>query len=133
MDPTDIVRSTMPLCAALGVAATDLTPDRVVLHLDRRAGLCPSNGVLHGGVVMTLADAAGASVALLNLPDAAAGTSTIESQTDFLGRDGRLTATATPLHTGRTTIVVETEVRAAGKLVATTTPTQAVLQAKGAA
>jgi uncharacterized protein (TIGR00369 family) len=62
----------------------------------------------------------------------AAGTSTIESKTNFLGavREGAtVTATASPLHCGSTTIVVETELRTgAGKLVAKTTQTQAVLR-----
>ncbi|MEZ5255890.1 MAG: hotdog domain-containing protein [Ilumatobacteraceae bacterium] len=42
---------------------------------------------------------------------------------------GALVATSTPLHVGSTTIVVETELRDdAGKLVAKTTQTQAVLR-----
>jgi acyl-coenzyme A thioesterase PaaI-like protein len=44
-------------------------------------------------------------------------------------RNGRVTATATPLHRGGTTIVVETSVRdGAGKLVAKVTQTQLVLR-----
>ena len=132
MTPTEIVQSTMPLCATLGITATEFAPERVVLHLDWQAALCTSAGVLHGGALMTLADSAGAGVAFLNLPEGATGTSTIESKTNFLGavREGAsVTATATPLHRGATTIVVETEVRTAdGRLVAKTTQTQAVLR-----
>jgi hypothetical protein len=40
MTPTEIVQSTMPLCATLGITATEFTPERVVLHLDWQAGLC---------------------------------------------------------------------------------------------
>jgi uncharacterized protein (TIGR00369 family) len=132
MTPTETVQSTMPLCATLGITASAFTPERVVLHLDWQAGLCTSAGLLHGGVLMALADSAGAASAFLNLPEGASGTSTIESKTNFLGgvREGAsITATATPLHRGATTIVVETELRAAdGKLVAKTTQTQAVLR-----
>ena len=41
---------------------------------------------------------------------------------------GEVTITSTPVHTGRTTIVIQTDVtRADGKLVTRTTQTQAVL------
>ncbi len=81
---------------------------------------------------MALADSAGGACAFLNLPDGASGTATIESKTNFLGavREGAVTATATPLHRGGTTIVVETEVRSStGPLVAKVTQTQIVLRA----
>jgi uncharacterized protein (TIGR00369 family) len=59
-------------------------------------------------------------------------TATIESKTNFFGavRDGKVVATAQPLHVGRTTIVVETEIRGGDRLVAKTTQTQAVKTAK---
>jgi 1,4-dihydroxy-2-naphthoyl-CoA hydrolase len=132
MTPTETVQSTMPLCATLGVTASEFAPERVVLHLDWQAALCTSAGLLHGGALMALADSAGAAVAFLNLPQGASGTSTIESKTNFLGavREGAcVTATATPLHLGSTTIVVETVMQTGdGKLVAKTTQTQAVLR-----
>lgn len=59
------------------------------------------------------------------------GTSTIESKTNLLGavREGdTLTGSATPLHRGRTTIVIETELRVGDdRLVGKTTQTQAAL------
>ncbi|MFP5488922.1 MAG: PaaI family thioesterase [Acidimicrobiia bacterium] len=132
MEPTQFIRSTMPLCETLGMTATELTAERVVVHLEWRPELCTSNGLLHGGAVMALADAAGGACAYLNLPDGAAGTSTIESKTNFLGavRDGAtLTATAIPLHAGRSTVVIETELRTQdGRLVGKTTQTQSVLR-----
>ena len=132
MTPTETVQSTMPLCATLGITATEFAPDRVVLHLDWQPSLCTGGGVLHGGVLMALADSSGAACAFLNLPQGAAGTSTIESKTNFIGgvREGAtVTASSTPLHRGGTTVVVETELRTSdGKLVAKTTQTQAVLR-----
>ena len=121
----------MPLCATLGITAREFAPDAVVLELEWRPELCTSNGVLHGGIIMTLADSAGAGCAFLNLPDGAIGTSTIESKTNFLGavKGGSVTARSTALHVGSTTVVVETEVRNdAGRLVAKVTQTQAVLR-----
>ncbi len=127
---TTLIHDTMPLCRTLGVEATAFDAAEVRLELAWRAELCTSNGILHGGALMALADSAGAGIAFLNLPDGAIGTSTIESKTNFLGAvtEGVVTAVARPLHTGSTTIVVETEIRAGDRLVAKVTQTQAVLR-----
>lgn len=128
-EATTFVRETMPLCATLGVRASEFGPDRVVLELDHAPELCTAGGLLHGGAVMALADSAGAAVAFLNLPEGAQGTATIGSSTSFLGavRSGTIRAVAIPLRAGRTTIVAETEVLDAdGRLVAKTTQSQAV-------
>lgn len=126
-----VIENIMPLAATLGIRADEYTAQCVALSLDWAPRLCTANGILHGGVIMALADSAGGACALLNLPDGAAGTATIESKTNFLGavRGGTVTATAKPLHRGGTTIVVETAVRdSAGKLVAKVTQTQIVLR-----
>ncbi|MBK5224092.1 MAG: PaaI family thioesterase [Acidimicrobiia bacterium] len=133
-DPTEYLYASMPIGATLGIAAVSLDKDETVLTMPWRADLCTTGGVLHGGAVMALADSAGGACAFANLPDGAAGTSTIESKTNFLGavRDGTVTATARPLHVGSTTIVVETELRRDdGRLVAKVTQTQTVLRPKG--
>ena len=78
---------------------------------------------------MAFADTVGAVCAVANLPEGA-GTSTIESKTNFFRavREGTVTATSTPLHVGRTTIVVQTDLTDdRGKRVARVTQTQAVL------
>lgn len=131
-DQTAFIRSAMPLCDLLGVEAEAAGPDRIVLTLAWKPELCTSNHLLHGGAVMALADSAGGACAYMNLPEGATATSTIESKTNFLGgvTDGMITATATPLHVGSTTIVVETEVRHGDRLVAKVTQTQAVLRPK---
>lgn len=133
-DPTQLVHSTMPLCAHLGVRGVRADADEVVLTMDWRPELCTIGGLLHGGAVMALADSAGAVAAFLNLPEGAAGTSTISSSTSFLRgvKEGTVTATSTVLHRGGTTIVVETSVRDdQGRLVGKVTQTQAVLRPKG--
>lgn len=130
-DITELVREFMPLCSTLGIRADEYNADQVVLTLDWAPSLCTANGVLHGGAIMALADSAGGACAFLNLPADALGTATIESKTNFLGavRGGSATATATPLHRGGTTIVIETSVRDAnGKLVAKVTQTQIVIR-----
>jgi len=123
----------MPLAATLGIRTDEYDAQRVVMSLDWTPGLCTANGILHGGVIMALADSSGGACAMLNLPPDASGTTTIESKTNFLGavRGGSVTATSTPLHRGGTTIVVETLVcDSAGKLVAKTTQTQLVLRSR---
>lgn len=131
-DPTQLVHSTMPLCAHLGVRGERADKDEVVLTMEWRPELCTIGGLLHGGAVMALADSAGAVAAFLNLPEGAMGTSTISSSTSFLRgmkEGGVATATSRVLHAGSTTIAVETAVTDAdGKLVAKVTQTQAVLR-----
>lgn len=130
-EATGTLQEVMPLAVTLGIRASTYTADEVVLSLDWAPPLCTAGGILHGGVIMALADSAGGACALLNLPPDASGTTTLESKTNFLGavRGGTVTATATPLHRGGTTTVVETVVRDhAGKLVAKVTQTQLVLR-----
>jgi uncharacterized protein (TIGR00369 family) len=67
--------------------------------------------------------------AFLNLP-AGAHTATIESKTNFFGavKEGTVRARSRPLHRGRTTIVVETDLYdSSDRHVSRTTQTQAVL------
>ena len=119
----------MPLAAELGIKLIDARPDEVKLRVEWSERLCTTGGVLHGGVLMSLADTAGALCAFLNLPPDST-TSTIESKTNFFRgvRDGHIDAVARPLHIGRSTIVVQTELSdASGRRVAITTQTQAVL------
>ena len=121
----------MPLARTLGVRTETYSADRVVLAMDWAPELCTVGGVMHGGALMALADSAGAACAFLNLPEGATGTTTIESKTNFLGavRSGSVSATATVLHRGKTTVVVETSVSdSAGRLVAKVTQTQLVLR-----
>lgn len=131
-DPTGFVRESMPLCGLLGIEARQLSADEVVLTLDWAPELCTAGGVMHGGALMALADSAGAACAYLNLPTGAAGTTTIESKTNFLRavRSGTAEAIARPLHVGSGTVVVETEITNDRHLVAKVTQTQVVLKAR---
>jgi 1,4-dihydroxy-2-naphthoyl-CoA hydrolase len=101
--------------------------------MEWREEICTLCGVVHGGALMTLADTVGAACAFLNLPSGAS-TATIESKTNLLRavRGGHVEATATPVHVGRTRIVVQTDVRDdQGRRVALCTQTQAVLPPSG--
>jgi len=132
-EAADVIGGLMPLAATLGIRSDSYTAEKVVLSMEWAPSLCTAGGLLHGGVIMALADSAGAACALLNLPDNASGTTTIESKTNFVGsiKSGRVSATSAILHRGGTTIVVETAVRDdSGKLVAKVTQTQLVLRSR---
>lgn len=127
---TDFIHAQIPLSVTLGITADVARPDEVVLSLDWAPSLCTGNDVLHGGVVMALADTAGGVCAFLNLPDGAGGTATIESKTNFLAttRSGTVKARTRPLHIAKRVIVLETEVRGDDdKLAAKVLQTQAIL------
>ena len=128
VEPADLV-ATMPFAVAVGITIDAAAKEEVRGRLPWAPERCTTAGLMHGGAVMTLADSLGAVCAFLNLPPGAS-TSTITSATNFFRavRDGEVIGTSRPLHVGRTTIVVQTELRDANdKLVALVTQTQAVL------
>ena len=136
MDSAELARmivGSVPFAAALGIDVGEVTPQRVTATMDWAAERCTTGGMLHGGALMAFADTVGAVCAVANLPPGA-GTSTIESKTNFFRavRSGTVTAIGTPLHVGRMTIVVQTDLTDdRGKLVARATQTQAVLLSPG--
>src|ERR1700728_4574927 len=117
----------IPFGDLLGAELLDATPAFVRARLAWSPERCTTNGIMHGGAMMALADNCGGICAFLNLPEGAIGTATIESKTNFLRgvSEGSLTASTRPLHLGRTTAVLETELtRDDGKLAAKVTQTQ---------
>lgn len=127
------IHQLVPFTAFVGVNYTELDKRRVVATIEVSHQRSTIGGALHGGAQMTLADSAAAALATLNLPEGSTGTVTIDSATHFLGsaRDGVVTATARPLHLGRSTIVLEVDLtNEAGRLIARTTQVQAVLGAR---
>jgi uncharacterized protein (TIGR00369 family) len=124
------VHEAAPFTWFLGLEVLSASPEEVRSRLAWSADKCTAGGMLHGGALMSLADSAGGFLAFLNLPADAKGTATIESKTNFLGpvSGGYVNAITRPLHVGRRTIVVDTELYDDdGKLVARVTQTQAVL------
>jgi 1,4-dihydroxy-2-naphthoyl-CoA hydrolase len=129
-DLTAQVAAAAPFTTKLGMEFVSATPQEVRAQLAWSDDLCTAGGALHGGALMGLADNVGGFCAFLNLPEGASGTATIESKTNFFAavRSGHVTAVARPLHVGKRTIVVDTELYDDdARLVARVTQTQAVL------
>jgi 1,4-dihydroxy-2-naphthoyl-CoA hydrolase len=113
----------LPLAQLLGIVLRQADRDCVVAEMTVRDDLCTLGERVHGGALMALADTAAAT--------GTAGTTTIESKTNFLSGAAlgtKLIATATPIHRGRQTQVWQTHVETeAGRLVAVVSQTQMIL------
>jgi uncharacterized protein (TIGR00369 family) len=136
MDPIRLAHERMKdlLPGTLGIEFLEIAPQRVRAKLEVRRALCTVGDILHGGSIMAFADTLGAVGTVANLPPGA-GTTTIESKTNFLRAAPAGTSVvgeATPLHLGRTTMVWQTRIsNEQGKLVALVTQTQMVLPPRG--
>jgi uncharacterized protein (TIGR00369 family) len=119
----------MPFAAGLDIVLDAAAPGEVRGRMAWAPERCTSGGILHGGVLMALADSLGGICAFLNLPPGAL-TATTSSATVFTRavRSGEVTAVTRPLHVGRSVIVVQTDLTDdSGRRVAQVTQTQAVL------
>ncbi|MGQ2931154.1 MAG: PaaI family thioesterase [Sphingopyxis sp.] len=121
----------MPLAGTLGVTIHEGTKERVAGKLPVRAEICTAGNIVHGGAIMAFADCLGAVGAFLTLPEGAAGTTTIESKTNFLGGGpvgSVLVGEAIPVKVGKRVSVWQTRIRTEeGADVALVTQTQLVL------
>ena len=124
----DALLALMPFAGHLGLVLDDADASRVVIRLDWAPHLCTTGGILHGGVLMSLADTAGALVTFLGLPEGKT-TATITSTSHMFRpvSGGTVRAVAVPVHRGRTTVTAETSVfDLEDRLVAQTVQVQAV-------
>jgi uncharacterized protein (TIGR00369 family) len=129
-DLTQQVAAAAPFTSRLGMEFMSATPEEVRALLAWEESLCTAGGAMHGGALMAFADNVGGFCAFLNLPEGANGTATIESKTNFFAavRSGHVSAVSRPLHVGKRTIVIDTELYDDdARLVARVTQTQAVL------
>jgi 1,4-dihydroxy-2-naphthoyl-CoA hydrolase len=125
--PTQL-RDAMPFAVLVGIELLEARPELVRGRLEWIPERCTAGGLMHGGALMALADTCGGVCAFLNLPHGAYSTATIESKTNFLRavREGAVIASTRPLHSGRTMVVVETEIEEEdGALAAKVIQTQA--------
>jgi 1,4-dihydroxy-2-naphthoyl-CoA hydrolase len=127
---TRINKQMLPFAELLGITFVNASPDKIVAEMIVRDDLCTRPAVLHGGAIMAFADTLGATGTIANLP-AGAGTTTIESKTNFVAPapvGTRVIGEATPIHRGRRTMIWQTRVSTPeGRLVALVTQTQLVL------
>jgi len=127
----DTLLELMPFARQLGITLRWASADRVIAELAWTPELCTSGGIMHGGVLMSLADSAGALVTFLGLPDGAT-TATITSTTQLFRpvSGGTVRAVSVPVHRGRTTVTAQTTLQdSADRLVAQTTQIQAIKHA----
>jgi uncharacterized protein (TIGR00369 family) len=117
----------------MGVKVLRRSAERTESELFIREDLCNRRGVMHGGAVMAWGDTLGGMTASAALADGQR-TATIESKTNFFApipKGDSARAVCVPLHSGRTTIVLQTNItRGDGRLAAIVTQTQIVLPAK---
>jgi uncharacterized protein (TIGR00369 family) len=124
----DALVTLMPFAGHLGLVVDEADPDRVIMRLTWAPHLCTAGGIMHGGVLMSLADTAGALVTYLGLPEGAT-TATITSTSQMFRpvSSGTVRAVAIPLHRGRSTVTAQTSLYDSGqRLVSQTTQIQAV-------
>ena len=125
-------REPSPFTRLMGVKIISWTAERTESELHVREDLCNRRGVMHGGAVMAWGDTLGGMTASAALNESQS-TATIESKTNFFApipKGDTARAVCVPLHSGRTTIVLQTNItRSDGKLAAIVTQTQIVLPA----
>ncbi len=134
MDELELLQqSPLPFAALLGIRFLSATRERVTAEMVVRDELCTRPAVLHGGALMAFADTLGAAATIINLPQGA-GTTTIESKTNFLAAapvGTKIIGECLPVHRGRRTMVWQTRVTSeGGRAVALVTQTQMVLEPK---
>ena len=127
-------RGTGFLPGYMGIVITGLTDNELRAELTIQRHHIAPNGFLHAGTVVTLADTACGYGCVAHLPEGATGFTTIELKSNFLGTatEGRLRATVTAVHQGRTTQVWDAIVThpTSGKTLALFRCTQMVLWPK---
>src|SRR5271169_5559862 len=115
-----LTRDMLPFAKLLGIRFLSATMECVTAEMIVREDLCTRPAVLHGGAMMALADTLGACATVLNLREGA-GTTTIESKTNFLAPapvGSVVTAECLPIHRGKRTMVWQTRISSAeGRLI----------------
>lgn len=91
----------------LGLEVLEAGDGRLSTRLELRDELMAPNGYLHAATVVALADTSCGYGTFASLPEGAAGFTTVELKSNFLGtrRSGAIRCEATLAHGGRTTQV----------------------------
>lgn len=108
------------LDSTLGAEYLEMTAERVMIRVEVGPHLKQPFGIVHGGVYCSLVESSASMGAAAWYADRGIVVG-MSNQTDFLRpvREGAITATATPVHRGRTTQLWEVQIRdGADQLVA---------------
>ena len=99
-------------CQLLGIKVINLEKGMARLSLSFKENILNKHGVVHGGIITSLADSA-AAVALLSITGAEGIVAGIELKINFLHpvKKGDLLAEAKVIHKGSRTAVVEVDIR----------------------
>ena len=114
----------------LEISVLEATVDRVVATMPVQPKVHQPFGLLHGGASVALAETVASLGAYLNVMDSGMGAVGLEINANHLRakRDGIVTATATPIHKGRSTHVWQVEIKdEAGKMVCVSRCTLAIV------
>lgn len=111
----------VPVHRFLGFRMTNPSQEETIVEMDVSPDMCQETGVVHGGIVTSLADATAANLFQPYVPDHLVTTS-IELKMNFLrpvlADQGKLVARGSVLKRGRKVSIAEVEIKQAGKLVA---------------
>jgi acyl-CoA thioesterase len=119
-----------PFAELLGFEVVEKTEGRVVLRLPFQDKFLQSIGRVHGGAIFSLADHACGWAAVTTLKPGYR-CATLEMKINYISavHDEDCLAEAVVVHSGRTSIVIEADIKTpSGRLVAKTLATFAVLQ-----
>ena len=96
----------------MGIKVLSVEPDALEAYMQVTKKICAPNGFLHAASVVALADTACGYATVNNLPVGAAGFTTVELKTNFIGTalHGDVSCVAKLVHKGRTTQVWDAEV-----------------------
>jgi uncharacterized protein (TIGR00369 family) len=136
MEYTDILNGIdldQTLIGALGITLEEITPERVVCKMPVGPKTIQPLGLLHGGASVALAETAASIGAAANINPETHFTAGLEINANHIRgkRDGEVTATATPLHKGRTTMVWDIKITdEENKLICVSRCTMAVVAKK---
>lgn len=119
----------------IGMTFERVEPDEVIATFAVWTGVKAWNGFLHAGAVVSLADTCCGYGTVRSLPEGAAGFTTVELKSNFIGtaHDDNVRCVARPVHRGRSTQVWDAVVApvGGGKALAHFRCTQMILWPKG--
>lgn len=118
------------LVDTLEIEFLEANPDKVVATMPVQPKVHQPFGLLHGGASVALAETVASTGAFLSVADQGMTAVGLEINANHLRgvRDGLVTATATPIHKGRTTHVWQIEIKdQQGKMVCISRCTLAII------